>query len=330
MKRYLFITIDTEEDNWGEYVSRPSVENIYRIPRLQEIFDRHSAVPTYLVNYPVASDAKAVRILNDIRKRGGCEIGSHLHPWNTPPLEEEGIPRNYFMHNLPVGLIRRKMETLQGTIRKNFGVEPVSFRAGRWGFGPGVASVIRSMGYRVDTSMTPFCEWDEYEGGAVFGLKNNRMFYFNENEFTPPRGRGRRRTAEGGAYLLQVPPTMGFLQPYFVLADLMRNMARRAFFSRLRAPGILEKLRLMNYRWLSPENTHVGDMIRLSRRVLGKGHPFLNMFFHSTSLGPGKSPFIKTEGDVDEMLGRIDAYLQFIRREKIMPVGLSRAGELMR
>jgi hypothetical protein len=328
MKRYLFITIDTEEDNWGERITNPTVENIYRVPRLQAVFDKFSAVPTYLINYPVATDKKSIDIFNAIKDAGKCEIGSHCHPWNTPPFEEERSPRNSFMYNLPPELIREKMKTLNREIRKNFNVDPVSFRAGRWGFDQKVAAVLRSLNYRVDTSMTPFCEWDDYEGGPRFGVKNNMMFYFNENDY-PGQGKHGIKDPAAGEYLLQVPPTIGFLQPYFRFADLLRNTFRKKIFTPFRILGIMEKLKIMNYRWLSPENSFIEDMIKLSRIVLKKGHPFLNMFFHSTSLIPGKSPFIRNESDVDEMLGKIGTYLEFAAGENIECVGLSRAPELL-
>lgn len=328
MKRYLFITIDTEEDNWGEYITAPSLENIYRIPRLQEVFDNHSAVPTYLINYPVASDQRSVEILKAINDSGRCEIGAHCHPWNTPPFEEERTPRNSFMHNLPAGLIRKKMDTLQAAIKKNFGLEPLCFRAGRWGFDRSVAAVLRALNYRVDSSMTPFCEWDDSDGGPVFGLKSNGMFFLNEDNY-PGFGRGKKMEARNNdADLLEVPPTIGFLQPYFAVADLLRAAARLNIFIPFRAQGILEKLGIMNFRWLSPENSFAEDMIKLSRIVLGKGCRFLNMFFHSTSLIPGKSPFIRSEGDVDEMLRKIGTYLEFTADENIECVGLSKAREL--
>ena len=57
----LIVTIDAEEDNWGEYwLAQYSVQNIENIPELQEIFDRFNVKPTYLVNYPVASDPRAI------------------------------------------------------------------------------------------------------------------------------------------------------------------------------------------------------------------------------------------------------------------------------
>ncbi|MBN2160682.1 MAG: polysaccharide deacetylase family protein [Spirochaetes bacterium] len=330
MKRYLFITIDTEEDNWGDNTVAPTLENIYRIPRLQELFDAYSAVPTYLINYPVATDKKSVEILRAINKGGGCEIGAHCHPWNTPPLEEEQTPRNSFMHNLPPDLIRKKMDTLQAAIQKNFGIQPACFRAGRWGFNQNVAAVLRAMNYRVDSSMTPFCEWDDYDGGPIFGLRHNEMFYLNENDYPGFTNKKKMETRPNdGDLLLEVPPTIGFLQPYFAVASTMRNIFKRKIFAPFRVLGILEKLRFMNYRWLSPENSFVEDMIKLSRIILGRGGRFLNMFFHSTSLIPGKSPFIRSERDVDEMLKKIETYLKFTADENINCVGLSKAEEMM-
>ena len=86
----LIVTIDTEEDNWGEYKpAGHTVENIVRVQGVQQLFDEFSVRPTYLISYPVADDDRAVSILKGILERGGCEIGTHCHPWNTPPFEEE-------------------------------------------------------------------------------------------------------------------------------------------------------------------------------------------------------------------------------------------------
>lgn len=327
MKRCLFITIDTEEDNWGDNVIDPSVENIDRIPRLQEIFDRHGAIPTYLVNYPVAAGERSAAVFREIHRSGRCEIGAHCHAWNTPPFEEERTPRNTFMHNLPPELVRRKMATLQAVIERNIGATPVSFRAGRWGFSGPVATILRELNYRVDSSITPFCDWEDTEGGPVFGLRDNGLFWFNEATY-PPRQRYTNPGNAAGDFLLEVPPTMGFLQPYFRAAYAVRHFLAKPVFRPFRANGLLEKLHLVNYRWLSPENSFVEDMIALSRTVLKKGYPFLNLFFHSNSLIPGRSPFIKTEADVDEMLRKIDVYLAFIESQDIPCVGLSRAQEV--
>lgn len=87
MQRYLFITIDTEEDEWGNFSNQdPQLRNIYNIPMLQDIFNKYNAVPTYLINYPVATSMDSVKILKNIYDEEKCEIGTHCHPWNTPPI----------------------------------------------------------------------------------------------------------------------------------------------------------------------------------------------------------------------------------------------------
>jgi hypothetical protein len=87
---YLTVTVDTEEDNWGEF-TRPSytVENLGRLPRVQELFTRHGVRATYLISYPVASSACGVKILGRFREQGLCEIGAHPHSFSTPPFEED-------------------------------------------------------------------------------------------------------------------------------------------------------------------------------------------------------------------------------------------------
>lgn len=85
----VFMTIDTEEDSWGDFrKTHNPVGNVYRIPLLQELFDRYGAVPTYLINWPVVMDEKARDILKKIYDDGRCEIGTHCHPWNTPLLRK--------------------------------------------------------------------------------------------------------------------------------------------------------------------------------------------------------------------------------------------------
>ncbi len=100
----LVVTIDVEEDNWGIHRTDLTVENVREINRLQVLFDRYEVKPTYLLSYPVASCHWAVDILAKIFAEGRCEIGAHLHPWNTPPLKEDLTERNSMLSNLPYEL----------------------------------------------------------------------------------------------------------------------------------------------------------------------------------------------------------------------------------
>jgi len=59
----LVVTIDTEEDNWGDYSPNGyTLENITYIPELQDLFDEYRVLPTYLVTYSVATDPQSSTI----------------------------------------------------------------------------------------------------------------------------------------------------------------------------------------------------------------------------------------------------------------------------
>lgn len=301
-----FITIDTEEDEWGTY--RPggySVGNIGRIPRLQELFERHGAVPTYLLSYPVATSEIAQEVFGQFTGGGRCEVGTHCHPWNTPPFEEECNERNSMLLNLPEDLVARKIESLHAVIAKNFGVEPRCFRAGRWGFGSKVAAAIARLSYRVDTSVTPHVDWSIY-CGPDFRRAPEGMYVFDPDEVMTPRRDG---------ILMEVPATVGFLQRDRDRCGRLLDAISTGPLARLRVRGMLDRAGLLNLRWLSPELSDGREMVALVRASLARGCSHLNMSFHSTALLPGSSPFVRTESDLHSFLRNIERVLEFARSE---------------
>jgi hypothetical protein len=309
-----FITIDTEEDDWGEYrTSGFSVDNIGQIPRLQELFDRYGAVPTYLVTYPVVTSDSARAMFLAILARHRCEIGAHCHPWNSPPFDEEINARHSMLCNLPYATVAKKIAVLQHEIKQAFGVETPCFRAGRWGFGPQVAAAIKQLGFRIDTSVTPLVDWTIY-AGPNYRDAPLRTYQFNPEDI--------QSGADNGS-LLEVPATIGFLQSNY---DLCRRVTQSRFLaSRLHVTGILERTGLVNLRWLSPEMSTGKEMIRLARTCLARGSTHLNMTLHSTTLFPGKSPYVRTEEDLQTFLGRIEMLLQFAANEGLVFSALSKA-----
>ena len=114
------ITIDTEEDQWDNYQTESNtVENINKLLFLQKIFDRYNAIPTYLINWPVITNPKSSQIIKKLCNESNCEIGTHCHPWNTPPFDEEINEKNSMMCNLPYELIEQKMGRLHETFVKS-------------------------------------------------------------------------------------------------------------------------------------------------------------------------------------------------------------------
>ena len=115
---YLLVTIDTEEDAWGfaanntyrERGETCTVENVFSIPKVQEIFDEFDIRPVYLCNAPVIEDQNAVELLRSLLKQNKCEIGGHIHPWNTFPITEEINEDNSQIKNLSPSLIKKKAD----------------------------------------------------------------------------------------------------------------------------------------------------------------------------------------------------------------------------
>lgn len=298
----LFITIDTEEDNWGQYTSADyTFNNIESIPLIQGIFDRYGAIPIYLISYPVVENERARAILLNIFDDGRCEIGAHCHPWNTPPFQEEANIRNTMLCNLPYEIILRKIETLHEAIVNRFKMLPICFRAGRFGFGPLVARCIHELEYKIDTSVTPFTDWTELEG-PDFSNADVFSYRFDPSSILSKNGNG---------CLLEVPATIGFFQNNLKLCSRILKWILRRPLSPFHLVGILDRFGILNRRWLSPEVSCNHDMITLTKNLIQLGYVDLNMTFHSTSLLPGKSPFVRNENDLNRFLHNVEAYLQF-------------------
>jgi hypothetical protein len=312
----LVITIDTEEDNWGSYSpTGNTVVNIEKIPLLQELFDDFNVKPTYLVAYTVASDEKAVSVLKKILEEDKCEIGAHCHPWNTPPFVEEISEKNSMLCNLPADLQYEKLKFLHETIAKNFGVEPVSFRSGRWGFSQEVAQNLLRLGYKVDTSVTPFIDWTDCHGADFSNMSGMPFRIWREHLVDQP----------ANGYLLEVPATIGYLQRNFVIANRLHKMLSRNLVRHLRLIGILSRLRLLNRVWLSPEMSDSNKMIKLTDTLLAGGASMVNIFFHSSSLKAGLTPITRTKEDERQFIQCIKEFLIFARESGIESVKLSEA-----
>ena len=91
----LVVTIDVEEE--GLFSSRyesgnAPVSNVAELKRLDPIFREWNIRPTLMIAYQVVRTAEHRDLLLALRETWNGEIGAHLHPWNTPPLETLPYP----------------------------------------------------------------------------------------------------------------------------------------------------------------------------------------------------------------------------------------------
>ena len=312
---YFILTIDVEEDTWGDFENKnTSLLHINKLLMLQELFDRYGIKPTYLLTYPAAVDRNAISILRKIVEDKRCEIGTHLHPFNTPPFEEEKNDYNSMLCNLPKDLQFKKIELLHNTIHKNFGVEPVSFRSGRWACDENVLENLSKLNYIVDSSVTSYMDWSSDHGPDYSGISPDvYKILLNSNS---------------DSHIMEIPATIGYLQGDFdVRNKILRTFSYRGL-RKLKIAGILDRMQIINKIWLSPEVTEWEKMVGLAKTMEEDGYEVLNMFFHSPSLMAGCTPYTKTEKEVEEFIHRIEKFLEFAVPNNLQSITLSEYARL--
>ena len=88
---------------------------------------------------------------------------------------------------------------------------------------------------------------------------------------------------------------------------------------------ILNRLHLVNKAWLNPENSDSKTMIALAKRMMKNQYRIINMMFHSSTLKPGLTPFIKTGEDGKRFIKNIREFLVFTRDNGIESIKISDA-----
>jgi phosphatidylinositol alpha-1,6-mannosyltransferase len=296
----LCIIVDAEEEfHWGRPVSarNNATSSIRYQKRAHEVFSCYDARPTYLVTYPIASDPSAAAVLREYLADGRCDIGAQLHPWVTPPFDSETGGRLSFPGNLPPALEREKLHRLAEAVRDSFNVQPTVYKAGRYGLGPSTAALLEDEGFLVDTSLIPRTRYTD-AGGPDFSMFDYGPFWF-----------GTRRR------MLELPVTRALTGLIARVTPGVYGLAERQPFRSVRAAGLLARTGLLERITLSPEGSDLAAMLRLTRALLKRGQRIFTLSYHSPSLEPGNTPYVRTHRDLAVFLDRISGFLSFFRDE---------------
>jgi hypothetical protein len=295
----LLTVVHTEEEfDWSKPFDRNSkdVTHLREIGRIQEIFERRDVSAAYMVDYPVASNGTAVAALNTVMGAGKAMIGAHLHPWVNPPFVETVSNYNSYPGNLPGSLERAKLERLTSCIEDSFGHRPMAYLAGRYGFGERSLSILQELDYRLDLSAVALGDFRS-DGGPDFRAHDSRCFW----DGTPP--------------ILRIPHSsadVGFLCRN---AKRVVDVGRKRGMCRLRVPGALSRLGAVRRVRLTPEGFHLRDLIAGTHALIAAGVRVLIFSFHSPSVAPGFTPYVRDRHDRDEFLSCIDRFLKFFQED---------------
>jgi hypothetical protein len=296
----LSVVVHTEEEfDWSKPHDRgaTTVEHMRYIDRAQGVFDEHGIVPNYVIDYPIASQDAAIRPLKSYADAGRALIGAHLHPWVSPPHVEEVNARNSYPGNLPRELESEKLSRLTEKIAESFGTRPQTYLAGRYGFGVNTAAILEDLGYRVDISPAVPIDFSA-DGGPDYSGYTSEPYWF---------GTSRK--------LLGLPGTGGYVGWLRAGGTPVYELVTSSGMKRLRAAGAFARLRLMERIRLSPEDYNDPEMRRLTRALLADGIRVFVFSFHSPSVMPGGTPYVRNQADLDRFLDKCRRYFAFFMQE---------------
>jgi hypothetical protein len=298
------VTVDTEEEfDWDAPIDRHrhSLVTVPALHKFQQFCEGVGVVPIYLMDFPIANAPAAVEALGKAVAEGRAEIGIQLHPWVSPPFDEEINERNSFAGNLPAELEHAKFSRLKALIETRFGAKPLIYRAGRYGVGPATAAMLGEAGVAIDSSVRTLFDYS-YAGGPNFRNHPLRPYWLDR---------------PGG--LMELPLTTvywGMLRQTgpWLYPRLWRTPSLRGALARI---GMLERIPL------TPEGVTATEVIRGIDLAIDDGLPLLVFSFHSPSLAPGHTPYVSSEADLDAFYDWWRTVFAYLAKRRVAPSSVS-------
>jgi len=176
-----------------------------------------------------------------------------------------------------------------------FDERPTVFKAGRYGFGPHTARVLTELGYRVDCSRLPHTDLTADDGPNFRGTPTDPYWLDHP----------------GG--LLEVPLSIGFFGAAAAIGPRLDWLFDSPAAARLRLPGMLARSGLVARSRLTPEGVPEAEQCRLIEAMVARGHRTFSLTYHSPSLEPGHTPYVRDQADLDAFLASLQTVLAFFR-----------------
>lgn len=300
------VTVDVEEEfDWGRPLSRSghTLHSITRLGKFQEFCEGQGICPVYLVDYPIATSPSACDIMRRALASGRAEVGLQLHPWVNPPHDEDISAANSYLGNLPLALERAKFLELKHIVEQNLGVSPLIFRSGRYGAGANTAAIIAESGIAIDSSVRARFDYSA-EGGPNFRQFPLRPWWIQ---------------SAGSGLVMELPLTTVYWGPLRQLGSWIYPRTWRV--PRLR--GALARMGLLERIPLTPEGVDVEEALRGIDIAIDDGLPVLVFSFHSPSLAPGFTPYVRDESDLDAFYDWWREVFAYLARRKVAPTSLT-------
>ncbi len=291
MGRFLCITIDTEPDcdiHWKRSDPLTFESVLSGIPNiLRPLWSRYDIKPVYFVSPEVVQNDDCCRVLKQ-EIQLGAEIGTHLHSEYIEPQKKyesfAGTPSDEFpcfAYSSEIELV--KIKNLTELIVKKLGVNPVSYRAARYGADLDTIRSLEKLDYKIDSSVTPEIDWSS-RGGPNHSKAPKQPYFVSADNFY----------AAGSSKILEVPITISKKRIFFLPAGSW-----------------------LFFRWLRPSHMTLTEMkILVKEFIRNYKDPVLNMMFHSMETLPGKTPFVRNKFQQKMCFNRLEKIIKHLRENR--------------
>ena len=295
--RFLIFADVEEEFDWRAPLdtANRATDAMASFPDAHRRFADHGTGIVCMVDHPVAVDPRAVDILRRVAEDGRSAIGAQLHTWVTPPFAAR-TPGDTYAGNLPRELEAAKLGTLTDTLTAAFG-PPRIFRSGRYGIGPATIDLLAARGYLIDSSVRAQYDYRSQGGPDFSGIGS-----------TPYRW----------GPLIELPLTTAF-------TGLARNGGAPLYRALGRLPkgrGVFARTGLLERIALTPEDMPIDAAIRAVDAALADGQRLVNFSFHSPSLAPGHTPYVRDAADLAAFWRWWDRMFAHLARRSVTPATL--------
>lgn len=324
-KIFLCVGLDTECDKdltWETRFPLQFTSVLAGIPKiLTPLFNIYGIKPTYFLSPEVINDSACVGLLTQLKD---CELGTHMHgEYIGPNADMSASKTSRVQAEMSRKVEKEKLQNLTILFKKKFGYSPKSFRAGRFGLSYNSLSLLSSLGYLVDSSITPF-----YSHQFSDRIRNN-YWGAQVQPYFPSKFDYRNK---GCLNILEVPITV--VNPFFLKWPrfIVRLMHNRSFIHKRLLPRLGYKI--PKTTWLRPKYSSAEEMIAISdlliQRTTKNNFTVLNMMYHPNEVIPGASPYAATEEDVNSNLLTQKNFFDYLfNRYKVECVTISQVRELV-
>ena len=232
----------------------------------------------------------AISMIRGLRNRAPSQ------PWDTPPFVEAITDRNSYPGNLPE-VEREKLVRLTAAIARNIGVQPRIYKAGRYGLGSATPGILAELGYEIDVERSARHQFASAARPGFLQMPGPPILVRHQ-----PRAcwRFRRR--------FDTPVRSP-------VSRVARALTTHPVSGALHVPGILSRLGLLERIVLTPEGVTFEEQRPLTRAMLRRGYRVFSLTYHSPSLAPGNTPYVRDSVELRSFLRCIDRYLEFFTGE---------------